>query len=213
MRLIIFVLSVLLLTSCFFLGPTPRKRLKHAESIKPIDVVIVPGLPLYHGKIDTLLKSRILWSHYLYKKGIVKNILYSGNAVYTRWIEGSSMALFANQLGINNEHILIDTIAEHSTENLFYGYHQAKQMGYKTIAIATDPFQCAMLHKFAKKNFNENIYFIPIVYDSIKSMMGINSEIDTTLTVKKNFVPITERMNYKNRLKGTAGKNINKKTN
>lgn len=210
MRLIVFVLYLLLFPSCFFLGPTPRKLLQMVESIKPIDVVIVPGLPLYHGKIDTLLKSRLLWSHYLFKKGIVSNILYSGNAVYTPWMEGPSMALFANQLGIDNNHIIIDTIAEHSTENLFYGYHQAKKMGYKTIAIATDPFQCAMLHKYAKKNFKETIYFIPIIYDSIKPKMGVNLLIDTTLTLKKNFIPIKERLNYKERFKGTTGKNIKK---
>jgi len=210
MRLIVFILCSLLLPSCFFLGPTPRKLLQNAENVKPIDIVIVPGLPLYHGKLDTLLKSRLLWSHYLLKKGIVSNVLYSGNAVYTPWVEGSSMALFANQLGIENKNILIDTIAEHSTENLFYGYHMAKKMGYKTIAIATDPFQCAMLHKYAKKNFKEVIYFIPIIYDSIKPRMSILLEIDTTITVKKNFIPIGERLNYKDRLQGTTGKNIKK---
>jgi len=210
MRLIVFIFCSLLLSSCFFLGPTPRKLLQTAEAAKPIDIVIVPGLPLYHGKLDTLLKSRLLWSHYLFKKGIVSNVLYSGNAVYTPWIEGSSMALFANQLGIEDKNIVIDTIAEHSTENLFYGYYQAKNMGYKTIAIATDPFQCAMLHKYAKKNFKETIYFIPIIYDSIKPKMGMNLVIDTTLTVKKNFIPIEERLDYKDRFKGTTGKNIKK---
>lgn len=210
MKLILFVLNIFLLPSCFFLGPTPRKLLQNAELIKPIDIAIVPGLPLYHGKCDTLLKSRMLWSQYLFKKGIVSNVLYSGNAVYTPWIEGSSMALLANQLGIENKNIVIDTIAEHSTENLFYGYQLAKKMGYKTIAIATDPFQCAMLHKYAKKNFNETIYFIPIIYDSIKPNMGMDLVIDTTLTLKKNFLPIEERMDYKERLKGTTGKKIKK---
>ncbi|MBI3518291.1 MAG: hypothetical protein HY062_02895 [Bacteroidetes bacterium] len=103
------------------------------------------------------------------------------------------------------------TIAEHSTENLYYSYHQAKQLGYKTIAIATDPFQCAMLHKYARKNFKETIYFIPIVYDSIRQQMGaVELQIDTTLTVKKNFIPIEERLDYKERFKGTTGKNIKK---
>ena len=113
MRVIIFFFALLFFCSCFFLGPSPRKRLLIAESVKPIDIAIVPGLPLYHGKWDTLLKSRLLWSAYLYKKGIVSNVLYSGNAVYTPWVEGPSMALFANQLGVPNDHIVIDTIAEH----------------------------------------------------------------------------------------------------
>lgn len=211
MRIVLYITVSLLLSSCFFFGPTPKTRLRQLENRKPIDVAIVPGLPLFHGQWDTLLKSRLLWSHYLFKKGIVSNVLYSGNAVYTPWVEGPSMALFAQQLGIPDEHILIDTIAEHSTENLYYSYHQAKLLGYKTIAIATDPFQCAMLHKYAKKNFKETIYFIPIVYDSIRKQMGaIELQIDTTLTVKKNFIPIEERLDYKDRFKGTTGKNIKK---
>jgi vancomycin permeability regulator SanA len=210
MKLLLFVFSLIFFCSCYFFGPSPRKRLQMAEAVKPIDIAIVPGLPLYHGKWDTLLKSRMLWSAYLYKKGIVSNILYSGNAVYTPWIEGPSMALLAGKLGVPEEHIVIDTIAEHSTENLFYGYQMAKALGYKTIAIATDPFQCAMLHKYARKNFKETIYFIPIVYDSIRPQMRIELEIDTTLTVKHNFIPIEQRLGYKDRFKGTAGKNIKK---
>ena len=83
-------------------------------------------------------------------------------------------------------------------------------MGYKTIAISTDPFQCSMLHKYANNNFKETIYFIPIVYDSIRPKMNLELEIDTTLTLKQNFVPIEERQDYKERFKGTAGKNIKK---
>ena len=96
------------------------------------------------------------------------------------------------------------------TENLFYGYNLAKSLGYKNIAIATDPFQCAMLHKYAKKNFKETIYFIPIIYDSIRAQMNIELEIDTTATIKKNFIPIEQRLDYKDRFKGTTGKNIKK---
>jgi uncharacterized SAM-binding protein YcdF (DUF218 family) len=210
MRVIVFIFCVLIFSSCFFLGPTPRKLLAKAQAVRPIDVAIVPGLPLYHGKWDTLLKSRLVWSAYLFKAGIVSNVLYSGNAVYSPWMEGPSMALFAEKLGIDTAHIIVDTIAEHSTENLFYGYQIAKKMGYKTIAIATDPFQCAMLHKYAKKNFKETIYFIPIIYDSIRRQMNIELQMDTALTYKHNFIPIEERLNYKDRFKGTAGKNIKK---
>jgi len=212
MRFGLMILLLIALQSCFFFGPSPRKRLYHIEKIKPIDVAIIPGLPLKHGTWDTLLKSRIIWAKYLYKKGLVSRLLFSGNAVYTPWMEGPSMALFAEKLGVKREDILIDTVAEHSTENLFYSYHQAKKLGYKTIAVATDPFQCAMLHKFARKNFKEKIYFIPIVYDSIRPQMNIEVTIDTLITYKSNFIPISQKQNYRNRFKGTAGKNI-KKTN
>lgn len=208
MRQITYIIILIICQSCYFLGPSPKKRLSKLSIKNTIDVAIVPGLPLYHGKWDTLLKSRIMWSEFLYRKGYIKHLIYSGNAVYTPWVESTSMKLYATQLGIKHEDILIDTIAEHSTENLFYSYQLAKSLGYKTIAVATDPFQCAMLHKFSKKNFSEPIMLLPIVYDSIASRMNIELSIDTNITKQLNFIPLEERQSYKERLKGTRGKQI-----
>lgn len=208
MRRLMVIGCLIGLSSCFFLGPSPKKRLQKIAEIKPVDVVIVPGLPLYQGQWDTLLKTRMLWSEFLIKKGYARYVLYSGNAVYTPWMEGPSMALIAQKLGIDSTQILVDTMAEHSTENLHYSYLIAKAKGFKRIAVATDPFQCAMLHKFAKKNFEEEIYFLPVIYDSIKVRTGVEVYIDTTLTKKKNFRSLEERQGYKDRLKGTRGKQI-----
>ncbi len=207
MRLII-ISCVIGLSSCFFLGPSPKKRLQKLQGLRPLDVAIVPGLPLYNGQWDTLLKTRMLWSEFLIRKGYVKYVIYSGNAVYTPWMEGPSMALIARQLGIDSSRIFVDTLAEHSTENLHYSYLMAKAKGFKSIAVATDPFQCAMLHKFAKKNFEEEIYFLPVIYDSIKARTAVEVQIDTTLTKKKNFRSLEERQGYKERLKGTRGKQL-----
>lgn len=211
MKIIYYILCLVLLQSCYFLGPSAKKRFRKIQKVSPIDVAIVPGLPLHEGKCDTLLKSRLLWSEFLYKKGYVKNIIYSGNAVYTPWVESISMALFADKLGIPSEHIFVDTLAEHSTENLYYGYMLAKQKGFKSVAIATDPVQCAMLHRFAKKKFDQEIHFIPVIYDSIRHKIGIPLEIDTSLSKKKNFISIKERQDYKERLKGTRGRRVKNK--
>ena len=210
MKLFLYSIIIFFCSSCYFLGPSPKTRLVKAGQLDTIDVAIVPGLPLYHGIWDTLLKSRILWSEFLYHKGYVKHLIYSGNAVYTPWVESETMKLYALQLGIGKDDILTDTIAEHSTENLFYSYQLAINKGYKSIAVATDPFQCAMLHKFAKKNFNKSIILLPIVYDSIRQKMGIDIAIDTVVTKKTVFTPLAERQSYKERLKGTRGKNISK---
>ncbi len=209
MKFLLLIVCLIFCQSCFFLTASQTKKLNQINSIKPIDIIIVPGLPLHDGQWSTLLKSRVLWSEFLYRKGITSNVLYSGNAVYTPWIEGSSMALYANQLGINSDHILIDTMAEHSTENLFYGYQVAKQKGFKTIAVASDPFQCEMLKKFARENFKETIYFLPIIYDSIRNKMQLEFTIDTSITKRLNFISLETR-GYRERLKGTRGKLIKK---
>jgi hypothetical protein len=190
------------------LGPSPRKRLKQCEKIKPLDVAIVPGLPLFHGQWDTLLKTRMLWSVYLYKSGYVNNIIFSGNAVYTKWIEGKEMADIAKKLGVKEKNIFVDTIAEHSTENLFYGNELAKKNGFKTIALASDPFQCGMLYKYARKKMDSKIYFLPVIFDSIQRSFNVNVVLDTNLNIRSGFVPIEERQSRKDRLNGTRGKNI-----
>jgi len=194
--------------SCFFVGPSHIKRLRMAVKDGPVDVAIVPGFPFNNGRWDTLLKSRILWSLYLYKKGIIRNIIYSGNAVYTPYMEGKSMALYAYALGIDPAHIFVDTIAEHSTENLYYGYQMAKKLGFTKIAIATDPFQCYMLYKFSKKHFKTEFFFLPIIYDSISAYTSLDPVVDTKPAYVDSFVPIDTRMNYTERMKGTMGKGI-----
>ncbi len=205
----ISTLGILLLffPSCFFLGPSPRKRLLHTSSIRPIDVAIIPGLPLVKGQWDTLLKTRVLWSVFLYKKGYVKNLIYSGNSVYTKWVEGKAMAQYALLLGVKPENIFVDTLAEHSTENLYQGYKLAHKNGFKTIALASDPFQCAMLYRFSKKKFTEEIYFLPVISDSISSQYTCNPAIDSNKCVNPFFIPIEERQSYRQRMNGTQGKN------
>jgi hypothetical protein len=210
MKHFIYSIVLFLFTSCYIFGPSPKSRLAKRSQLDTIDVAIVPGLPLHHGIWDTLLKSRILWSEFLYRKGYVKHLIYSGNAVYTPWVESETMKLYAVKLGIKKEDVLIDTLAEHSTENLFYSYQLAISKGYKSIAVATDPFQCAMLHKFAKKSFNKSIILLPIVFDSIRQKMAVEITIDTVETKKTVFTPLAERQSYKDRLNGTRGKNINR---
>jgi uncharacterized SAM-binding protein YcdF (DUF218 family) len=207
-KISLFIFIGLVLQACYFLGPSPRKRLRLATKEKPLDVVIVPGLPLYNGQWDTLLKTRILWSVYLYKKGYAKKILYSGNAVYTKWIEGLTMAQYAEKLGVDKADIIIDTMAEHSTENLFYGNELAKKYGCENVALASDPFQCAMLYKFARKKIANKVHFLPVIFDSIRNTFGVEVKIDTNLNKKYNFISIEERESASQRLKGTRGKKI-----
>ena len=199
------IILLLACSSCYFLGPSSVKRYAIATLHKPYDVAIVPGLPFKDGKCDTLLKTRILWSVFLYKKGVVKNIIYSGSAVYSPYTEGCGMALYAEALGVDKEHIFIDSVAEHSTENLYYSYQIARDQGFDKIALATDPFQSYMLYKYSKKYFDTEIQFIPIVYDSIAAMMNQPLSVDISDAHVDGFVPLPERESLKQRVKASRG--------
>lgn len=199
------IILLLVCSSCYFLGPSSAKRYVLATRKQPFDVAIVPGLPFKDGKCDTLLKTRILWSVFLYKKGIVKNLIYSGSAVYSPYTEGCGMALYAEALGVDKKHILIDSVAEHSTENLYYSYKIARDHGFDKIALATDPFQSYLLYKYAKRYFETEIQFIPVVYDSIAEMMDQPLSVDISDAHVEGFVPLPERETLQQRVKASRG--------
>ncbi len=201
--------AVALGTGCSYSARKSLRLLKEAETIK-YDVIIVPGVPLEDGKWSRTMKGRIYWSKFLFEKGIAKNVMYSGAAVYTPYEEGKVMALYAEALGIPHEHIYTETKAEHSTENAFYGYRKAQKLGFNTIAIASDPFQTKMLKSFAHKKLNKNIGLIPMVYDSMQ--VPVLPTTDPVVEVEKayveNFIALPEREGFWKRLRGTRGLSV-----
>lgn len=185
----------------------PSKFYKEAQSTQPYDVIIVPGIPFNGESWSDLMKARVQWSAYLYSKGIAKNIIFSGSAVYTPYVESKVMALYAKELGIKEENIFVETKAEHSTENLFYSYKIAKNKGFETIALATDPFQNFMLWNFIKE-VDPKIDMIPIKFGVIKELPEEKIVINAQTAKEENFVSLIERESWSERFRGTLGKNI-----
>ncbi len=177
--------------------------------MKAFDAIIVPGIPFENGHWDSVMKARVLWSWVLYKNGYTKNIIYSGGAVYSPYKEAVIMGLYAQQLGIPAEHIYYDTMAQHSTENVYYSYLIAKEQGFKSIALATDPFQSFLLRGFTRRRFTSLIYHIPFVVDTLRAYSHLNPKIDPTPAAVENFVSITDRQGMMRRFKGTMGRDIN----
>ena len=136
--------------------------------------------------------------------------MYSGAAVYTPYIEGEVMALYAEKLGIRKENIFTETLAEHSTENIYYGYKKARKLGFERIALASDPFQTKMLRRYARKIIDPAVGLIPVVMDTLNAIEpGIGDpEIDYQRAFVKDFVPLPERENFFERWKGTRGHDI-----
>lgn len=196
-----------LLSGCFIFSPSAEKTNKKYLSRAPYDVIIVPGVP-YDGKHwSEAMRNRVQWANYLYKKGIAKNIIYSGAAVYTEYEEAKVMALYGEALGIPKEHIFLDTRAEHSTENVYYSYRIAKKEGFRKIALATDPFQLNGMRKFIKK-FELAVDLLPIIKDSLLKQDLTEPTIDPNSAKCGNFVSIVNRQSKWQRLRGTFGQYI-----
>ncbi|MBS1616799.1 MAG: YdcF family protein [Bacteroidetes bacterium] len=176
----------------------------------PFDAVIIPGVPFDGQRWDTVMHARVLWSYVLYKNGYVKNIIYSGGAVYSPYYEARIMGLYGQALGIPAEHIFYDTLAEHSTENVYYSYLLAKKLGFKSLALGTDPFQSSMLKSFTRKRFATPITHLPFIADSLKAYNHLEPVIHpkSAHTKDPDWQPITESQSGIRRLLGTLGKNI-----
>lgn len=211
--IIIFLLlpvQVFVTTSCYYSKNTTRKLLVKAESSLPYDIIIVPGVPFKDGKWDRTMKGRIYWSKYLFDKGITKNVMYSGSSVYSPYYEAEIMKLYAIELGIPANHIYTEKKAEHSTENVYYSYKYAKKLGYKRIALATDPFQARTLRSYIRRKISRNIGIIPFVTDTLKAMEPAmtDPEINYQQAFNKDFISIKKRDSFWKRLRGTIKGNI-----
>jgi uncharacterized SAM-binding protein YcdF (DUF218 family) len=205
----ILIFSTILFSSCSLAIQRGSRLYKEVLDKKVVyDAIIVPGVPFKNGQWDSVMKARVLWSVYLYQNKLCKNIIYSGSAVYTPFYEAIIMGLYAKQLGVPSEHIFYDTIAQHSTENIYFSYKLAQLNKFKTIAFATDPFQSALLKSFTRKRFSSPIQHIPVQFDIIKQINDKNIQIDSMLAFKNSFVSILEKEKFRARIKGTLGRQI-----
>lgn len=210
---VFFHYHILMLTSCMLSSKSTKKLLKEAEENGPYDLIIVPGIPFEKGQWGRTMKARVYWSKYLFDKGIAKNVMYSGGAVYTPYVEAEVMALYGEAIGIPRENIFTEPKAEHSTENMYYSYKKAKKLNFNRIALATDPFQTKMLRGFVRKKVSADIDCIPMVLDTLKTMEPtmIDPIINFDSLQIKDFKSLPERQGFFKRLRGTRGLNIDMK--
>ena len=198
----VIVISVFAFLSAAIVGACTWVRKSAAETYKeniskaPFDAIIVPGIPydtVLTGNGAILFKSRMLWSKDLYQSGITKNIIYSGAAVHTPYHEGEVMKMIAESLGIPAANIFVEGDALHSDENVIYGLKLALKLGFKNVAVATDPYQSLFLKKFVVKNKME-VALLPLSVDSMPIYKDIElPKVDSRKVFVENFVPLKDR--------------------
>ena len=195
-------------SGCFTLQSPRSAYRKVGARQQNFDAVIVPGVPFDGNTWSNTMHCRVLWSYLLYKNGYVKNIIYSGGAVYSPYYEAKIMGLYAQQLGVPAEHIFYDTLAEHSTENVYYSYELARQLGFKTIALATEYDQAILLKSFVRHRFQTPVVILPIVEAMVDGYRHPELVIDPAPARKENFTSILKRESFGKRLGGTAGSKV-----
>lgn len=205
------LLVALTLSSCnkYVMDKRPKKLLsKVVQARQSYDVAIVPGYPFDGQNWDKLIKARITWAYKLYNDGIVRNIIFSGAAVHTPYVEAEYMRRYAIALGIREEHTFVETKALHSTENIFYAYEMARSLGFKSIALVTDPLQSFLTSSFTFRRFRSPIQHLPFVMDTLRSYEHLDPKIDASDLKIKDFIPLKERESRWRSIRGTMGREI-----
>ena len=174
---------------------------------QPYDAIIVPGFPYNGQNWDRVHAMRIIWAKFLFDKGYTKNVIFSGSAVATPYIESRIMADYAEALGLPKNILFTEERAEHSTENVYYSYRLAKEKGFAKIALATDPYQNGYMKKFMRK-FDLPIALLPVLIDTLRTLDHFEPKIDPSVSIKNGFVKLSERQHFFARFKGTIGKYI-----
>ncbi len=182
---------VLYISSCHIKRNTLRiynSNIQHA----PYDAIIIPGIPYDTANPEFMMSVRIRWAKLLYEKGVAKNIIFSGSAVHTPFIEGRYMKIIAESLGIPSNHTFSEERALHSTENITYGLEMANSLGFKKVAIATDPYQSIFLSSMYEK-INPSLPFLPLNVDSIPSFKILLPHVNVNAAFVQNFIPLEKR--------------------
>ncbi len=196
----------LVLMQCSFTNYA-EKSYARAKKEKPYDVIIVPGVPYDKSATTSVMTLRLYWAKHLYDSGFTKNIIFSGGSVYTHFVEGIAMKIMADSLGIPPNRTFYETTAEHSTENVYFSWKLAKEKGFNKIALATDPYQAALLRRFIKR-YTPGVKAVPIVFSLLDIDDRSLPKIDTTKAYVENFVSIADRENFWERFRGTMGKRV-----
>ncbi len=200
----LIVVPLSLASAYYLLKVMPDRVFEEKQHEGPYDAAIVPGIPYNGDTISDLMKARVLWACYLYEKKLVKNIIFSGSAVYTPYLESKVMAKYAKALGVKEENIFTEERAEHSTENVYYSYRIAKRNGFEKVILATDPFQSIFMSLFIKE-IDMPVETLPIVFRILKESNYEMPKIDASDALKEDFVALPERETWLQRMSGTLG--------
>lgn len=206
----LFGLILITHTSCKLLfgslSDNPNETFNTLSDENPYDAIIVPGCPHDSNSLRLLL-DRVYWASFLHKKGLTKKIIFSGSAVYTPYYESKVMRLIAIKLGVPSEDIHLESNAEHTTENVYYGYKICDSLGYKRRAFATQSFQAGSMVQFVKR-YDLNVDMLPIIADSIAHYTINTDSMDLTEAYCQNWTSLVQRESFLKRLRGTMGRRV-----
>lgn len=191
----------------------PQRQYNYVQQFTPFDAIIVPGIPFNPEKgWDAIMQTRVKWACYLYQTKQTNNIIFSGGAVYTPYFESKIMKEYAIALGVDSNHIFTENNARHGVENLYYSYILAKELGFKNIALATDPAQNLQVGYFGRP-LAEHVELIPALMDELSKYSNNDITIPYEHAIAPDFKNIEEEPIISRLIKSSGGYGLKKRMN
>ena len=117
------------------------------------DVAIVLGAAINNGTPSPVFRERINHSIYLYKKGVVKKLIYTGGKGKGQVQTESEVAKsYAIHKGVKKEDILIEEKSKNTVENLSEAKKIMDSNKLKNALLISDPFHMKRGVMYAENN-------------------------------------------------------------
>lgn len=128
--------------------PAPRTR----KSRNCYDCAIVCGyFANEDGSPSEFMKTRVEKAAELLHEGKVRSIIFSGAAVYNKYVEAEVMADYAESLGVPQENMILEKQAVSTYHNMLYSRQVMQEHGYRSCAIVTNVWHLRKASHYAAK--------------------------------------------------------------
>lgn len=134
-----FVTLALASLATHVLACGPSKYLVTERPSVPFDAIIVPGCPSQaDGSPSFCQLGRAGEAALLWQRGWTTHFIVSGSAVHSPYVEAEAIAQEMTVLGVPPDRIVLERDALHTDENVYYSMRIADELGFETLAVASN---------------------------------------------------------------------------
>lgn len=186
---IVIILSCVILVlgiNFYVVGSTKKRLIKNnnLESLDDIDCILVLGCGVWGEEPSPMLRDRLEKGIELYKKGVAKKIIMSGDHGRSDYDEVNVMKKYAIDRGVSSEDIFMD----HAGFSTYESMYRAKEVfNVKSVVIVSQEYHLYRAIYIAK-NLGLNVYG---VNSEPKKYIGqFHRDIREILARNKDFVTV-----------------------
>jgi len=134
----LIILSVLLLTAGLLAARIYSYRTSTSNA--PADAAVVLGAAVWGAEVSPVFRERINHGIDLYRKGMVRKLIFTGGRGNKREpTESAAARQYAIQNGVPATDILIEEKSHTTYENIVYAKEVAEAHGLRKLLIVSDP--------------------------------------------------------------------------